>query len=213
MIVLWPTCFDVNTAYSVNGNGSGMSGSDVTHETRIAAMRAVSSRERTVSNNDNLIFWPLVQPLASFLSSPCNRLVIDSPFRGSLVVPAWLDKGEIDGFAGKLVVELDRMRASVAREGGRLLELREGNDSQSFRLDVVVEAEEGGVERPSYGRRDDQFDVSMVRKVLLQLGALLLAFRREERVGEFGVLGGYIVEALCVADQVDLRCHFEARMR
>jgi hypothetical protein len=105
------------------------------------------------------------------------------------------------------------MRSSVAREGGRLLELREGNNSQSFRLDVVVEAEEGGVERPSYRRRDDEVDASMVREGSLQLGALLLAFRREERVGELGVLGGHIVEALCVADQVDLWCHFGARMR
>jgi hypothetical protein len=39
-----------------------------------------------------------------------------------------------------------------------------------------------------------------VWKVLLQLGTLLPAFRREGGVWEYGVLGAQVVEALCMAD-------------
>ena len=47
----------------------------------------------------------------------------------------------------------------------------------------------------------------MVREVGLQLGALLLAARREERVVD-GLVGlAQVVETLRVADEVNLRSH------
>lgn len=78
-----------------------------------------------------------------------------------------------------------------------------------LRLDIVLEAEEGGVQRPSYGRCNDEIDLMMMGEVLLQLGALLLAQGREIRVVDLGVLGAQVVQPLCVADEVDLWCHCE----
>jgi hypothetical protein len=162
-----------------------------------------------VSNNDNLLFWPLEQPLAGFLGSFLDRLVIESPFGKLLVGPVWLNERKVDWFASKLVSQLQRLRSGVARKVGSLLQLGKGDDLKPFRLDVILEAEQGGVDRPSYGRRDNEVDNLVVREVLLQLSALLLASWCKERVVEASVAWVHIVQALCVADEVDFGCHCE----
>lgn len=76
-----------------------------------------------------------------------------------------------------------------------------------LRLDIVLEAEEGGVQRPSYGRCNDEIDPMMMGEGLLQLGALLLAQGREIRIVDLGVLGAQVVQPLCMADEVESWCH------
>jgi hypothetical protein len=107
-----------------------------------------------VSNDNNLLLRPLDQPLPCFLGTFLDRIWFDAPF-ASLYVPPWLDMGEIDVVFGELAGQMGGSRASVAGQVGGFLQFWEGNDREVLALDVILEAEEGGVQRPSYGRRDD----------------------------------------------------------
>lgn len=161
---------------------------------------------RTVSNDDNLLLWPLGQPLASFLGSFLDGLCVGAPF-ACLFVPSWLEEGEIDRVFGELVGQLGGGRASVTGEVGGFLQFWQGNNREALRPDVVLEAVQGGVERPSYGRRDDEVDALVMREPLLQLSTLLLPQRREVGVVDLGVGCTQVVQPLGVADEVEFWCH------
>lgn len=164
-----------------------------------------------MSNDDNLLLCPLGQPFPCFLGTVFDGIWLSAPFAG-LDVPPLLDMGEIDVVAGELIGQLGRSRASVAGQVGGFLQFRKGNDRELLRLDIVVEAEQSGVQRPSYGRGNDEVDPLVMGEVFLQLGALLLAQGSEIRVVDLGVLVAQVVQALCVAYEVDLWCHCVGKM-
>ena len=164
-----------------------------------------------MSNNDNLLLWPPGQPFPCFLGTVFDGIWLSAPFAG-LDVPPLLDMGKIDVVFGELVGQLGGSRSSVAGEVGGFLQFREGNDREVLRLDIVVEAEQSGVQRPSYGRGNDEVDPLVMGEVFLELSALLLAQGSEIRVVDLGVGIAQVVQALCMADEVDLWCHCVGKM-
>ena len=80
------------------------------------------------------------------------------------------------------------------------MQVRHGDDFQSSTADLLVEAEEGRVERSLDGRGKDEGDGAERGEVLLESAALFFA-----RVCQLGVeqgvaFGRDVVEALSVAD-------------
>ena len=76
-------------------------------------------------------------------------------------------------------------------------------------MDLLFEADEGGVECSFDGGCKDEGDGAERGEVLLEFAALFFAVVGQLRVEEGVAFGGDIVEALGVADQVHSWGHFD----
>jgi len=88
-----------------------------------------------------------------------------------------------------------RIATGITRQITRLLQLGKSNDRAAL-LHLGLKSQECGVDSPADRRRDKQFDVVVVREFVLELLALLLTERSEERIRQAVVGSAEVVEAL-----------------
>lgn len=121
----------------------------------------------------------------------------------SLVRPVGVQTPDLS-VAPELLGQLGRFGARVTGRGRDLLKDVQGKDRVQV---VLAEGFDAGMESPAKGGGNEPRHLVMVDEGLADAGTLLLAQRSEIRVMDGLILDGEVVVALCMADEMDDRCH------
>lgn len=121
-----------------------------------------------------------------------------TPPTSYLDIPIFREKTQIHRQLLLLDLLLEHLQVTpdIARDLASLLKLGERNDSQVLLLDNVLEREQGSVQGPSQGRRNNELDLIMKREFFLQGAALVLTVLGEHWVRHYMVGRGQVVKAL-----------------
>lgn len=114
-----------------------------------------------------------------------------------LAVPSLVHQIQVNVLPRKLLTQRVRLTASIASHIRSLLHIRQSNKLHiRVRLEHRAKALQRGIDRAPQRRGSHQLDIGVVREVIAQLVALLVAEICEKRIGDDVVGSGEVVNTL-----------------